>query len=414
MTAGRPQILVLAHRFPYPPNRGDRVRTYHLLRFLSERANVDLATLADEPTPPEHHNELAKLCRRLAVRPLGKGRWFRAARKVLAGRSASEGLFLSDPLRDDIRKWTELTSYDAAVVVCSGMAPYLNDFVQVPKTILVDLVDVDSQKWLDYAATSRQPMRALFCLEGKRLRQLEYALTKRVDAVSLVSEPEATLFRAVCPNDRTWAIANGVDLDYFAPRAVEEVNESLAFIGALDYRANVMGIRWFVKNVWPQLLDVAPQATLRIVGRNPVPEVRQLIQHPGIEVHGDVADVRPYLGEAALAIAPLQVARGIQNKVLEAMAMSKVVVASPQALEGIDARDGVHVCAADQPWQWVEQIRRLWRHPELRTRIGGAGRRFVEESHSWSARLKPLQQLLDLCLPYEGGDRQNSSRLEQV
>lgn len=396
MSASRPRVLCLAHRFPYPPNRGDRVRSYQLLRFLAERADVDLATLADESPTDEDVAKLNQICRKLAVEPIGRWRWARAAGQALIGRSASEGLFQSTRLRQTIRAWTTETQYDAAVVVCSGMTPYLRDFRQSPRRTIVDLVDVDSQKWLDYAVLAPRPAKWVFALEGKRLRRLEYALSSQVDAVTLVSYAEAALFRAVCPNERTWAVANGVDLDYFQPLDLDADDCSAVFVGALDYRANILGARWFVRQVWPQLKNLIPHASLSLVGRNPVAEIRQMSQEPGIQVFGDVADVRPYLGRAALAIAPLQIARGIQNKVLEAMAMAKPVVASPQALEGISAVNHVHVCAADRPEQWVSRILRLWRRPDVRQSMGSEARRFVEEKHCWAARLSPLDALLDL------------------
>lgn len=395
----RPRILCLAHRFPYPPNRGDRVRTYQVLRYLAQRADVDLATLADEPPAASHLEELRSLCRNLAVEPIGRRRWLNAMMSVSSGQSASEGLFLSAALRRTVRTWTTSITYDAAFVVCSGMAPYLASFQRRPQRIVIDLVDVDSQKWLDYAVAARRPSKWLFALEGRRLRRAERELARQVDAVTLVSEAEALLFRAVCPNDRTHAIANGVDLDYFSPTTAAETPNSLVFVGALDYRANVLGVRWFAQHVWPELRRRQPDATFSIVGRNPTSEIRQLALRPGVSVLADVPDVRPSIRTANLAIAPLLVARGIQNKVLEAMAMAKPVVVSPQALEGIDASPGVHLAVAADPTEWVARILDFWRDAQLRQATGRAAREFVEQSHCWSARLTPLSSLLALHEP---------------
>ncbi len=410
----RPKVLCLTHRFPYPPNRGDRIRSYQVLRYLAERADVDLATLADETPADAHVAKLTRLCRRMVVKPIGRWRWAHAAGQALMGRSASEGLFLSTSLRREIREWTAETQYDAAVVVCSGMAPYVRAFQRPPRRTIVDLVDVDSQKWLDYAESAPRPAKWLFGLEGQRLRRLERSLAEGVDAVTLVSELERKLFETFCPNSRALSVINGVDMKYFQPIDAVEAETSVVFVGALDYRANVLGIRWFVENVWPSLKNAVPSASLSIVGRKPTPQVRSLEQSPGVRVFGDVADVRPHLGRAAVAIAPLQVARGIQNKVLEAMAMAKSVVASPQALEGISAIDDVHVCVADKAEHWVEQILRLWRQPESRQVMGRQARQFVEDEHCWSACLSPLEELLDLPPAHGRPVRANSSLASSV
>ncbi|MCU0879927.1 MAG: glycosyltransferase, partial [Pirellulaceae bacterium] len=259
MTA-RPRLLYLVHRVPYPPNRGDRIRSYHFLRHLSERFEVSLATLADEPVAAETRRELARLCEQVAIEPLGRSRWLRAAASLASGRSATEGLFASPALRRTVQSWAANKQFDAALVFCSSMVQYLDCPQLKGVPAVVDLVDVDSQKWFDYGAKTSGTKRMLFDLEGRRLRQLETSLPARARAITLVSEAEANLYRGFCPSDKTVAVPNGVDLDYFRP--AQDGNSPWAdlppadrcpivFVGALDYRANIDAVAWFAAEVWP-------------------------------------------------------------------------------------------------------------------------------------------------------------------
>jgi sugar transferase (PEP-CTERM/EpsH1 system associated) len=405
MSSSRPQILMLVHRVPYPPNRGDRIRSYHLLRFLAQRADVWLATLADEPVAAGTNAALAGLCRQVAIEPVGGSRWLRGALSLAMGRSATEGLFACGALRRTIGRWRRQVRWDAVLVFCSSMLPYADLPALCGIPLVVDLVDVDSQKFLDYAALARAPRRWLYRLEGQRLRRLECTLPGRAQAILLVSEAEADLYRRICPNDRTLALPNGVDLDYFQPASQaastweplpEHVRPSLVFVGALDYHANVDGVRWFVHEVWPHLRKALPKLTLALVGRKPVPAVQKLAQAGGIRVFADVPDVRPYLAAADLAIAPLRIARGVQNKVLEALAMGKPVVASPQAAEGLTAAESGALCVASSAQEWIDQITRWMADPAGRAALGRAGRDYVAAHHAWSQTLAPLASLLQL------------------
>jgi sugar transferase (PEP-CTERM/EpsH1 system associated) len=393
----RPDILYLVHRVPYPPNRGDRIRSFHLLEFLAQRANIHLATLADEPVPEETTKALNERCRSVAIQSLGRSRWLHGAASLATGVSATEGLFWNRDLFRTVRNWSRETNFDAAVVVCSSMVQYLSipELRDVPA--IVDLIDVDSQKWFDYAAKTRSPKRWLYLLEGGRLRRLERRSGCRASAVVLVSEAEAELYRTIYPNSHTYGVPNGVDLEYFHPLPGEGRPGRCVFVGALDYRANIDGICWFCREVWPQIRAARPDATLAVVGRNPSAEVRQLSHLGGVEVFGSVPDVRPYLADASVAIAPLRIARGIQNKVLEAMASCRAVIASPEALEGLSVAPEQHVLCAASPGQWVEMLTRLMASGELRSQLQQSARAFVATNHSWQACLAPVGALLNDC-----------------
>lgn len=393
------KLLYLVHRIPYPPNRGDRIRSYHLLRFLAARHNVWLACLSDEPTPDDHLAALEAWCDRVAVIRLGgMSRWLRAAKSLAFGRSASEGLFASTRLSSTIDAWARETKFDAAVAFCSSMVPYLRARSLKNVPAIVDLVDVDSEKWRDYAKTAGLGKRQLFALEGRRVGALEREAASRAAALTTVSDAEASLCRENCAAAPVHGISNGVDLDYFGtvpPLAEPSANlQECVFVGALDYRANIDGLAWFCREVWPEVRRQHPKATFTAVGRKPSPVVQRLAELPGVSVAGDVPDVRPYLARAAAVAAPLRVARGIQNKVLEAMAARRPVVASSGALEGIDLEIGRHALRADSPDEWVAGLSRLFTDPQLRIDLAAAGRAFIEAHHSWELRLKPFEDLL--------------------
>lgn len=392
----RSNILYIVHRVPYPPNRGDRIRSYHLLSYLARRANVHLATLNDEPLEPGTVGALERLCRQVAIEPLDKRRWLRAAGSLARGHSATVELFSSPRLRETIQRWSTTIRFDAVFVFCSSMAPYLDvqGLANVP--VVMDLVDVDSQKFADYAATSWGPKAWLYGLEARRVRQLERFICQRAQAVTLVSEAEADILRQICPNDNTTVVKNGVDLEYFRPASDVVQRERCVFVGALDYLPNVQGIGWFCREVWPRVIRLHPAATLEIVGRNPVASVRSLSTLAGVRVVGTVPDVRPHLSAASVAVIPLQIARGIQNKVLEALAMAKPVIASPGALEGLGVTPGEHVIAARSTSEWVEALEGVFGDPPMAAGLGNAGRRFVEAEHNWETCLSPLDELLPL------------------
>ncbi|MCH8924404.1 MAG: TIGR03087 family PEP-CTERM/XrtA system glycosyltransferase [Planctomycetes bacterium] len=314
----------------------------------------------------------------------------------MRGRTATAGLYQAPRLKRTIRRWAKEKRFDAVVVFCSSMWQYAEVHELSDLPIVADLVDVDSQKWFDYAAGASGWRRWLYGLEGRRVQRLEGRIAQRAKAITLVSEAEAELFRGVWPNDKTLGVPNGVDLEYFNPDAVQPVAERFdcVFVGQLDYHPNVEGVRWFCQNVWPEIIREHPGATFAIVGRQPVAEVQKLAEQPGVRLIGEVPDIRPYLAAATIAVAPLQIARGIQNKVLEAMAMGVPVVASPGALAGLDVTEDDHAVSAGTPSDWVSALLDLLPDVARRRRLAERGRQFVVRRHSWQSCLAPLVELM--------------------
>jgi len=384
---------MVTHRVPYPPDKGDRIRTWHTLRQAARQFDVSLACLADEPLHIDVWRTLRDQTERIAIEPVG-GLAHRAHMlgHCLMRRSISEGAFYSPRLRETIRQWHEDQPFDAVLGVCSSMARYVADLDGPCKAM--DLIDVDSRKWSDYADATMNPvLRRLYRLEACRVAQCERWISQRFDAVSVVTESEAEILRHTAPPARVVVANNGVDLDYF--RSIPQTNKPTAtFVGALDYRPNVDGVAWLARKVWPELRRRVPQARLRIVGRRPVAGVAGLGELPGVDVIRDVPDIRPHLAEAGVAVAPLHVARGIQNKVLEAMATARATVVTPAAAEGIAARPGRDYVLARSDRQWVDELERLLVDPAVRWPIGRAAREFVERHHNWRSCLTPLMQKL--------------------
>lgn len=403
MTNSRPRVLYLTHRVPFPPDKGDRIRNYHVLRQLAKRARVWLVALADEPVPDATHTELSKLCERVEYVPVGGlGQKFQMLRAAGSGLSLSEGAHHSTQASRLSEQWSQETTFAAAIVSAGALAGYLAPDDAKPLRAarrVIDLVDVDSQKWFDFAAASRLPKRWLYRFEAGRTRAAERKLAAWADAVTLVSRHEADVFDSFTHAGAATVATNGVDLDYWHPTDIPE-QPACAFVGALDYLPNVDAACWFAEAVWPRVRERFPAAEFRIIGRKPTSRVQALTRLPGITVVGQVPDIRPHLASAAVAVVPMRLSRGLQNKVLEALAMSKATVAAPPALAALGTEPGVHLLRAETPDEWVDAVCRLLADSSQRQRLGTAGRCYVEEHHHWDTCLAPL---VDAVLPQAAG-----------
>lgn len=386
------RLLFICHRVPYPPDKGERVRAYNQLKLLSNEYGITLAALAHGPVDFAAARHLEPLCRKIIVAPaVGRLGLLRGVFSILAGCSATEAFFRSPALHRDIDAQTRSEPFDLAIGYSSSTLPFLLTVPDCPK--IMDLADVDSAKWSDYADASPPPMRWLYRRESRAVRKLENLCLQNCDAVLLVSQAEIQAMDQ--SSDKLLAVQNGVDSEYFTPRTPsDDAAPRLVFTGTMDYRPNVEGICWFVSNVWPNLKRDVPDICLDIVGRNPAGPVRRLAKISGVNVTGSVDDVRPYLSAAAVAIVPLLIARGIQNKILEAMAAARAVVASSPALEGLDLAVGKELLRADSPSQWHQAVLDLLADTDRRKTMQQAARDRVVADYTWPARLSPL---ISLC-----------------
>ena len=405
----RPRLLFLAHRLPFPPDRGDRIRSFHLLQLLTQHFTVDLACTSDEPVHPEHRAALQALTQRLAVQRIHRlSSRIRGATALAGGMAITPAMFFRRRLARTIEGWQRETPYDALLTFCTGMAMYSRLITGTPDAPnrdfrgrhVLDLVDVDSIKWQNYASMTNPPVKLAYAAEAWRLREVEAGVLDRFDAVTVISDAEAEAYRGnVGASDKLHVVPNGVDLNYFQP--LPDVTEqagvhphTLAFVGVLNYRPNVEGLRWFVRSVWPGLRHRLPDARLLVVGKHPGRAARALAETPGVELVGPVPDVRDPLRQAAAVIAPLRLAMGVQNKVLEAMASARAVVCSPGAARGIAASDGEHLCVADDPDQWVDTLVHVLTHTDARRALAAAARTQVQSRYAWDHCLAPMLTLL--------------------
>ena len=394
------RLLYIAHRIPYPPDKGERVRAFHQIKALSEHFPVTLATLAHEPGDEDKLQGLRPFCERTLIAPAGGlNGVIRGGLRLLAGGSVTEGYFHSGQLHRLIAAEAKAEPFDLAFGYSSGILPLA--MTAPARARIMDLVDVDSAKWQAYTQAAAWPKSWLYRREARGVRALERRAVEHFDAVILVSQAEVAALGIASP--KVHAIGNGVDIDYFQPRPrPADAPPNLVFTGSMDYRPNVEGVCWFAKEVWPELKRQVHDLTFTVVGRDPAPAVKALAAQPGIVVTGTVHDVRPYLAAASVVVVPLRIARGIQNKILEAMAMGRPVVASPQALEGLDIAIGAHALQADPPAQWLELLIELLNHAPAHADLGRQARRQVENAYSWDQRLAPL---VELCLNLAGAAR---------
>lgn len=397
------EILFLVHRAPWPPDRGDRIRSWHMFQALAKLAPVHLAALADNAVEAAVAREkMAPLCKSLAVEVRNISRPLALAQALLRGEPVSNRLFRNVALARHIGKLMRQSRPTHIVAFSGQMAQYIPASFDGP--VLMDFVDVDSAKFETYAQQDkRQPLNWVHLREAKKLEAYEAQIARRVDASLFVSEAEATLFRSRSglAADRVCAVENGIDTDRFDP-ALKQASVGAGegplavFTGQMDYRPNIDAVRWFATHVFPQIRQHHNQARFAIVGRAPTDEVRALAKLPGVIVSGEVPDVRPWLAAADAVVAPLLLARGVQNKVLEAMAMARPVVASGAAATGIDAAPGEHLLVADSASDMAHAVRNLFDDRAAAARMGQAARDRMIARYGWDARLAPLGELLGL------------------
>ena len=388
------RLLFISHRLPYPPDKGERTRAFRQIVSLSEQFEITVAALSHREMASRWAQELGRWADQVLVAPVGPMSLMKGAWSLLGGHSVTEGYFHSRAFRGMIMAEHANRPFDVVVGYSSSVLPYVLA-VDAPVRVM-DLVDADSAKWSSYAADSHRPLRWAYRREARGVGRLERQAISECDAAVVVTETEADALGAAGAN--VHVIANGVDPDYFSPDGVSPANlgpAALVFMGTMDYRPNVDAVCWFVKNVWPAVHQRVANASFVIVGREPAPAVARLAQTPGVVVTGTVADVRPYLVAAAAVACPLQISRGIPNKVLEAMAMGKPVLASPQAVQGLDLRVGCDLLQADSPESWATGCVQLLTERTEADRLGRAARTCVTDHYSWRRQLQPL---VDLCV----------------
>ena len=393
------EILFLAHRVPWPPNRGDKIRSHHFLQKLMDFAPVHVACFAEDEaerqTGWERKNELASCEIVLRQKP----KWQAGIEALVSGKPVSLTSFESDALEDHVADTVATRPIDCIFVFSGQMAQFIPaDFAG---RVVMDFADVDSAKFESYAEEGLGPMAWIHRREGRLLQAFEKAVAERADHSLFVSEAEAALFRARSglSDDRIKAMGNGIDLAFYGAVDIKPADSDqpmILFTGQMDYQPNIQAVQSFSNQVMPDILARFPDARFVVVGRAPTDKVRQLDGRNGTVVIGSVDDIRSWIRAAAVVVAPLRIARGIQNKVLEAMAMAKPVVVSQCAAEGIEAINGEHFLVAASVAEEARLICELLDDPQRAGRLGEQAQRLIHAKYSWETQLADLPGLCGL------------------
>jgi polysaccharide biosynthesis protein PslH len=387
-------ILFLCHRYPYPPNRGGKIRPFQMIRHLSQNHSVVVASLAHTEQELLEGSDLAKHCELAigAVLP-DRTRWSQAVQALATSEPSSLAYFRSKQLQRKVSETWAKRKFDAIWVHCAFAAQYALT-LQGPARRILDFGDIDSGKWQEYSEIRRFPLTLGYALEARKLRAFEIAAAKKFDRITVTAPGERETFEGMNPGMPCTVIPNGVDTDYFHSKLSIRTSRVLVFLGRMDYFPNIQGISQFAKTIFPLIRRDVPDVTLQIVGANPTNEVRSLGNIPGVSVTGFVKDVRPFLDGAAVALAPLLIARGTQNKILECMACGVPVVSTPQAAKGVQATPGEHLLVGEGADAFAQAVLDLLKHPERGLALSTAARAQVERVHSWPMSMKILDKVL--------------------
>jgi len=391
-------LLFLCHRIPFPPNKGDKIRSFNILKKLAEHYEIHLGCFIDDPFDKQYVSGLEKHC--VSIFHLDQSKTI-AKVKGLTGFLTNKPITLPYYFDKRMQEWTTRViaqeKIEKAFVYSSSMAQYIQgrEFSSLERVI--DFVDVDSDKWRQYADKKTGVAKWFFNREYRLLALEEKEICSQFTHSLFVSPDEAKLFSDKQPQaqqGKIHGVLNGVDVKFFDPEAnfseekLVPASPFISFTGAMDYWANVDAVVWFVEKVWPLILVEAPSAIFCIVGGNPANEVAELAKVKGVVVTGRVHDVRPFIANAHCVVAPLQIARGIQNKVLEAMSLDKPVVVTTMAMEGINAEQTGNVIITDDRHLYAEACLAYFKgeQPAL------TNRQWILDNFTWQQTLAPLMQ----------------------
>ncbi|EXI68191.1 MAG: sugar transferase, PEP-CTERM/EpsH1 system associated [Candidatus Accumulibacter adjunctus] len=391
-------ILYLCHRFPFPPKRGGKIRPFNMIRHLSASGHrVTVCSLARSAAEAEEGRGIAAHCARFEMALVSEPtQTLRMVARLPLTTPSSMGYFHSPALQRHVDRLLQTEKWDLIFVHCSSVAQYVERVRTVPK--ILDFGDMDSQKWLEYANYKPFPLSLGYRLEGNKMLAAEKRLAASFDLCTATTRAEWQTLEDYRTGVATDWFPNGVDAAFFSPAAEAHDPDTLSFIGRMDYYPNQECMARFCAQIWPLLRQRRPQLKLLIIGADPSPEMRRLGELPGVTVTGSVPDVRPFVRQSALMVAPLNIARGTQNKILEAMAMGVPVVTSRVAAGGVDAEPVTHFLVADTPEEYSGAILGVLQNPAERQRLAVAGRQRMLSNHAWSHSMARLDGIIERCL----------------
>ena len=387
------KILFACHRFPFPPNRGGKIRPFNIIRHLSQKHDVIVASVAHTQEELEEGGGLKEYCAEIYAEVVPeKARWLQAVKALPTATPSSVAYFASSRLCQRINEAARRISFDIVMVHCAFAAQYCLGVSA--KFRLMDFGDLDSGKWLDYSKWHSFPLSWGYYLEGSKLRRYEKQIAAAFDYCTLTTQGELEEFTKLKVDRPHNVIPNGVDGTYFHPNGgPAQAKPVVIFLGRMDYYPNIDAVLYFTESVFPIIRAAVPGVEFRIIGSNPSPAVQRLADVPGVVVTGHVPDVRPFLKDAVVSVAPLRMAHGTQNKILESMAMGLPVVTTPEAAKGIQATPGEHILVAGEPDRFAGQVLEILANPQLRLSFANAGREQVNSAHVWSRSMEVLDNI---------------------
>jgi sugar transferase (PEP-CTERM/EpsH1 system associated) len=394
--ASKEPLLFLCHRIPFPPNKGDKIRSFNMLKALSKTFDVYLACFVDDPYDWQYAHKLDKFCQQKLLLKQDKTiAKIKGLQAFITGQAISLPYYFSRKMEDWVTKTQAAHGIENIFIFSSSMAQYVESDAYSACCRIIDFVDVDSDKWQQYAMSKRGLARWVYLREWRKLQIFENRIAEEFDHSLFVSPQEANLFKQQIPAKvaaKVSGMLNGVDTEFFDPKNsdIQHIDESIdvVFTGAMDYWANVDAVIWFSDKVWPLVKATYPKASFFVVGGNPSSQIKALDGQLGIKVTGRVLDVRPYIRSAKVVVAPLQIARGLQNKILEAMSMAKPVVATRMAIEGIEARnEEIRIC--DNAQEFSQQVINYLNQPTY----ADHNRTWILENLQWQSSLFRLPHL---------------------
>lgn len=387
-------ILFVCHRFPFPPKRGGKIRPFNMIKHLAQTHEVTVCSLARSAEEAEEGRGIAPHCAEFYMETVDERvQWARMVATLPTPFTASGQYFRSPALARTINGLLARRRFDLILVHCSSVAQYVKHVTDTPK--ILDFGDMDSQKWLEYRSHKAWPFSLGYWWEGRRVLAEEKRLARRFDYCTATTRAEWETFVSYGLDTPSDWFPNGVDGQAFSPSADPYDPNTICFIGRMDYYPNRQAMKQFCAEVMPLLREKRPDLKLLIVGADPAADVRRLAELPGVTVTGSVPAVQPYVLRSALTVAPLRIARGTQNKMLESMAMGVPVVASRTAGGGVDAVAGQHLLVASTPAEYRDAILRILDDPGERARLAAAGRARVLSHHAWPSSMRRLDRIIE-------------------
>jgi len=392
------KILYICHRFPYPPKRGGKIRPFNMIKYLSNQGHqVWVASLTRSQQEFDECSGIVDYCHQYTIGLVNESaQWVRMILHLPTPTPSSIAYFFNKKLKKQINQWIKQEDFDLIFVHCSSVAQYVEDVKHIPK--ILDYGDMDSQKWLTYKSFKPFPLSLGYWWEGMKMELSEKKLATKFDLSTCTTSAELETLNSYGKAKKTDWFPNGVDSDFFQPDGNQYDQNSISFIGRMDYFPNQQCMLEFCHQVLPLIKKKIPNVKLYIVGAEPSKDIKVLEQSEEVIVTGSVDDVRPYILKTAAMVAPLQIARGTQNKILEAMAMGVPVVSSSLAASGIDAIPGEHLLTADSPEEYAEKLISLMKSSSLREKYAKAGRERMLSNHSWEDSMKKMEKLATTCV----------------